>query len=478
MRTLIKLPRKNITKKAATSSDGNIMPNYAFKALDDLRVVRLADTKSGIKAHTQFLRCDLEVFCSVARRPLTPLEEDWLRVILFLYGADRLAPRKPYRADNYRFWKRSIRISIPVTSPTIWQQHRDELTKALELLTGDCWHLDFRQGEIRRDQALFFTPKNENLGTPLLFSGGLDSLAGAIDLLNSSEEDLHLISGSTHNQLLNAQRHLVGDLNRSFNGRVNHTACEFGFAGEQDRTRQGKESTQRCRGMFHVGMGLFVSHLSKKQSLVICENGIGAFNLSASPLQRPGQCSHSVHPVFLKRISAVFSKILSVDMVIKQPALFETKGQLCKRVFASSESQQLIDHSFSCEMFPNYRSKKNQCGRCSSCLVRRASLYAVAFPDAGEIYQHDFVNQGLPSKGALRSGHEMLSDYCQRVQSSLALSQAGAHLPWEYPEIASIQEELADHLQLPNDRVLKRLSELNHSFVLEWTAFVNHLTAA
>jgi len=458
-----------------------IAGQFVFQAGNRLDLHRLSiETMSEIAEHRQELRLDLSQFASLASRSLRPSEVDWLRVALFCYAADRLASRSPKGAGNYDHWSRRIKVTIPVADPKIWQVFREDVQDALNYLTSDTWTLAFtlRNGEFEEEQQIQAPTIKSEPENVLLFSGGLDSLAGAVDLIANNSKNLLLVSGSTHNRLNCEQRDLAEALRRTTRNNVDHLICEYGLKGDQDKTRQGRESTQRARGWIHVAFGLLASHLVSNETLHLYENGIGAFNLSSTTAQLSGQNSLSVHPLFLNKISAVASGILGNETHIVQPSLFETKSALLKRVFNTEEHRALIARSFSCERFPNFPYKKSQCGKCPSCLVRRSSLFTAGMSDSGDDYQFDFLKNGLPGKLPLSQGYHSMNAYTRRISSCLAMTPSGSALAWEYPELGLHLPGIGRATGLPEKQLLEKLGLLQDQFTDEWNAFSAQILAA
>jgi len=418
----------------------------------------------------------MKPFSSIAGRGLSPLEIDWLRILIHIYGADRMATRTPIKNKPDLFWSRTITVNIPVSEPLRWNETSSAFQETLSFLTGDRWRLQFSEQTGSYAQQQVMKPAHD-LGTPLLFSGGLDSLIGAISLLEESTEQIHLISGATHPQLEKAQQNVVGSLRREFGDRINHSNIEYGFRGTADRTKRGKEATQRCRGLVHAGLGMMAAHLSQRDSFTICENGIGAFNLPASYAQQPGSCSLSVHPLFLQRLGSLFSQCFQTKISVKQPALFKTKGEMSTETLSGKNYQFLIRDAFSCEKFPNYRSRKMQCGKCSSCLIRRAALLDSGEDDPGSDYDHDFLGEGLPQKKSLHHGYDHLQAYCARMNSVINPPAQASLLKWEFPELIQILPELSTALGLEEEGLIQNIGSLNRHFLLEWNRTKDQIAA-
>ena len=103
-----------------------------------------------------------------------------------VYAADTGVSRERYADDG---WTRMIDLNVAVSEPGLWRKQQDHLSRMLQFLTGDHWGFTFRD---RPNDLQSFTKQPEEMDLTdftqvSLFSGGLDSLIGAIDLLASGQ---------------------------------------------------------------------------------------------------------------------------------------------------------------------------------------------------------------------------------------------------------------------------------------------------
>ena len=112
---------------------------------------------------------------------------DLLYISLFVFGIDRILPRK--LANDC--WNRKIKAYIPVLEIDKWNQNIELVQELLNFLSGDTWTLEFRKRELtkieleKKDRILNLNGNKKIYKNICMFSGGLDSFIGAIDLLNS-----------------------------------------------------------------------------------------------------------------------------------------------------------------------------------------------------------------------------------------------------------------------------------------------------
>ena len=139
----------------------------------------------------QFISLPLDDFHRYFGYVSEKIETDLLILCAAIYVTDQLLSRE-FSIDN---WTRNIQLCVPVRNPRLWQSVSVQLTKAVGILTGDNWTFEFTE----RNSAVYHGGnrhlKSKKLypsRTVCLFSGGLDSMTGAIDFLETQSESLVL----------------------------------------------------------------------------------------------------------------------------------------------------------------------------------------------------------------------------------------------------------------------------------------------
>ena len=130
----------------------------------------------------------------------TELGVDVLVLAAHVHAADTRISRTSESQDG---WTREIRLIVPVSNPDRWNVASTTFMRLLNFLTGDRWTLAFRarpsefSAVARQQPARLARPAFNDLA---LFSGGLDSLIGAIDALELGRSPLfvsHAGEGAT-----------------------------------------------------------------------------------------------------------------------------------------------------------------------------------------------------------------------------------------------------------------------------------------
>ena len=106
---------------------------------------------------------------------------DLVHLAVAIFTADLRVAR---RFGNDR-WSRELLVHLPVSDVSLWERSRSMLKGVVEFLTGDSWDFVFRPKAGARTPPL--RPRPLDADAVCLFSGGLDSLVGAIDLLASGK---------------------------------------------------------------------------------------------------------------------------------------------------------------------------------------------------------------------------------------------------------------------------------------------------
>ena len=113
---------------------------------------------------------------------------DLLMVAIMVQAVDTRLNRIQTSQDA---WTREIKIIAPVSDTELWSKGKDVLERMLRFLTGDLWQVEFRARPNKFKNLI-----KRKLLSPYdcdgvsLFSGGLDSLVGAIDSLEAGSVPL------------------------------------------------------------------------------------------------------------------------------------------------------------------------------------------------------------------------------------------------------------------------------------------------
>jgi hypothetical protein len=344
----------------------------------------------------------LDVFRSVDERPAATISvsdwslltsigstaaRDFLRLAIAVYCADLIVPRRA-EPDG---WTREIELSLLVVERAAFQATANDLTEALTFLSGDHWRLSFR-ALAETDQAT--EPVSSD--AVCLLSGGLDSLAGAIDLLS---QDARLITlghyesattRATQQALVEALAGLCGGLaHRQFRIQPNRRS-----EGKERPLSKTRERTTRTRSLLFIAAGLaLASSVSTECPLHMPENGFIGDNVPIASSRVGSLSTRTTHPHFLAALERGL-RALGIANPIVNPFRLMTKGE----VLQASPQRDLLAAtaplSLSCA-HPDYgrflRRPRTNCGWCYPCLIRRAALATIG-ADRGQDYLDDVLS--------------------------------------------------------------------------------------
>lgn len=293
---------------------------------------------------------------------------DFLTIALSVIAADTFVRRD----DAPDGWTRTIDIDIAVADPVPWQPIKADLEKALGFLSGDIWHLQILAG------GPTCPPVTRKLAVEdcvCLFSGGLDSMMGAIKLTSAGRRPLLVSQAYPREGAI--QRSLANVLGQPLHHFIGNADPQYG---------RGNETTMRPRSLLFLACGvLSASALANHDvaapvDVFMPENGLIALN---APLTRRRLGSHSTrttHPWFLSEIRKLLTT-LGLPVNIYNPFEFETKGEM---MATSPVPHLLLAHASSTYSCGKWKRKSQQCGRCLPCLIRRAAFHHARIPDSSD----------------------------------------------------------------------------------------------
>lgn len=308
---------------------------------------------------------------------------DILALAAHVYAADTRISRASESQDG---WTREIRLIVPVSAPDLWTEVTPIFVNMLNFLTGDRWKLLFRARPHSfahiapaRPLSLLAHPFNDLA----LFSGGLDSLIGAVDSLERGLTPL-FISHTGEGATSGAQSFIFNELKEHYGGRrLNrlrlHMAFPHGFVCNSD----GENST-RGRSFLFFSLGIFAgSGFGTPFTLKVPENGLIAVNVPLDPLRLGALSTRTTHPFYIARWNDALQK-LGLDARVENPYWDKTKGEMVASCANSILLRRLIPSSISCSSPTKGRWQgfgMQHCGYCLPCLIRRAAITSGLHPD-------------------------------------------------------------------------------------------------
>lgn len=308
---------------------------------------------------------------------------DVLVLAAHVHAADTRISRTSESQDG---WTREIRLIVPVSDPYRWTAVAPTFVRMLNFLTGDRWSLAFR-GRPRRFDTVATARPARLIGPPFdhlaLFSGGLDSLIGAIDALEAGRTPL-LLSHAGESATSDAQTTIFDVLKTHYRGRAVERlrlwmAFPDGFVRES-----GGENTMRGRSFLFFALGVFAATgLEAPFTLKVPENGLIAVNVPLDPLRLGALSTRTTHPFYIARWNDALHG-LGLEARIENPYWDKTKGEMVRECANGGLLRRLVSSSLSCASPTKGRWQglgAQHCGYCLPCLIRRAALLIGLHPD-------------------------------------------------------------------------------------------------
>lgn len=304
---------------------------------------------------------------------------DFLSIALAVTAADTFVQRE----SSEDGWTRQFSLRLPLHEPSPWIALKKELESALHFLSGDIWNFEFCSGGYAPQEpysSRFNLIKLKELDCVSLFSGGLDSAIGVIDLLTVGRAPLlvsHAYKGDKSRQDQIAER-----LNGRYS-RLEINADPHHYQGLTDITMR----TRSFNFLAFAAVGACaVQEVSqqKKVDLYVPENGFISLNAPLTPRRIGTLSTRTTHPYFIASIQQLFDAV-GIPCQIINPYQFKTKGQMAHQCLNKQLLTEIVESTVSCS---HWKRTNQQCGVCVPCIIRRASLHAGGINrDAGYTFQ-------------------------------------------------------------------------------------------
>ena len=330
----------------------------------------------------------LSQFSNAMKAGLSPLDADLLELASYVYVADQAMTRGGTKSFDYGDrWHRSLRFTIPVRCPRTWNRPevRDALRGLLRFLTDDEYEFEFvtasRPAGLERFLFDDVSPPDEGAAFDevALFSGGLDSLCGAVEGVLAGQHRVLFCSHRPENRVYARQRDLVAAIRSRL---PDSKRSPHHFAATVNKGKKhNRDFTQRSRSFLFASMAAVAARLFKLDRIRFYENGVTSLNLPISPQMIGGRASRTTHPQTLWRFAQLFSHVFETPFAVENPFQWSTKPEILKRLGALGHSD-LCAATSSCVNTWQRTEQHPHCGLCSQCVDRRVSVLAAAMPDA------------------------------------------------------------------------------------------------
>ncbi|WP_419192026.1 Qat anti-phage system QueC-like protein QatC [Engelhardtia mirabilis] len=307
--------------------------------------------------------------------PVPQVALDFLTICLGVVAADTFVPRND-AADG---WAREFELDVALGDPEPWRELVADLERAFAFLSGDSWSLSFTDGgqdapkprrRRKRNRVLDLRDRD----SACLFSGGLDSTIGAIDLIAGGRAPLLVSSaGRLDKQAQTAVRRHVGALAPQFALNPAPTTPR-GFT---------RDVSMRTRSLGFIGLGVVAASAVAADvgrtsiDLVIPENGPISLNAPLTSRRIGSLSTRTTHPYLLRALQELLDSV-GAPVKLGNPYQFATKGEMVAGCKDSAALSTAAGSTISCGKLQR---KAIQCGKCVPCIFRRAAFHHAGIAD-------------------------------------------------------------------------------------------------
>lgn len=309
----------------------------------------------------------------VGKSPATAFNLLYLSAIV--YAIDRAVKRHDYSIDG---WSREFDVDICIPGHEAFRSHEEQINRMLSFLTGDYWACHFiESATVTVPHYSGHTNYFDNISQVNLFSGGMDSLIGAIDYMASKHTGKVFLASHYDSIMtgpLSDQKKLIKAFKRKY---PNDFCTFFDNTAVMIDPKVSLELSCRSRSLMFISIALVVASFAKCD-VVVPENGSVSLNYPLSASRRASCSTRTTHPVFLKQLGVLISD-LGFLSTIRNPYEKMTKREMVQNCDDKAFLLQIVANSNSCGkrsqhqyMYDN--PSATHCGHCMPCMYRKAAL--------------------------------------------------------------------------------------------------------
>jgi 7-cyano-7-deazaguanine synthase in queuosine biosynthesis len=367
---------------------------------------------------------------------------DLLEIATYVYSADQVIRRGADDVDTFGDgWRRDLHFVVPVRDPDFWSsaQVQDTLCSTLGFLSDDQYRFDFVKLDQEHpfQQYLQFDDTQQVYGKPeqvVMFSGGLDSLAGAIDEVVNQKRRVLLVTHKSTSKLNKRHRTLEQMLAEKAGDNVPHRISVRVHKAKE----LNHEYTQRSRSFLYVSIGATIARMLNLKSVRFYENGVISLNLPVCAQVVGGRATRTTHPRVMKGFQDLLSLVAGEPFTVENPYIWKTKADVVK-IITDAGCHDLIKHSMTCTHTWEMTNQHTHCGGCSQCIDRRFAILAAKADqhDPVEHYKVDVFTQSR-DKGEDKI---MAAAYLERANQVKNLTDVTQFIS-SYPDVGRVLKYL------------------------------------
>lgn len=317
---------------------------------------------------------------------------DLLYLSLSVFAADRLSLRN----ETVDGWSRKLIIYIPVLEYELWEKAKSILEKMLCFLSGDKWTFVFRKRTQTENEKVNYRKlekskqESKDYDQLCMFSGGLDSFIGAIDLLEGDKKRTLFVS-----------HYGGGKGTKEFQDILKEKFIEYYSLEGRDfhqyfaKVVSGVEDTTRTRSFMFFSHAISVASCFRKPiNVIIPENGFISLNIPSTFSRLGTSSTRTTHPYYMALFQELL-EIIEIPVKLVNPYQFKTKGEMlieCKnQIFLKNN----LENTMSCSHPDIGRMQKEtearHCGYCLPCVIRQAAIMRAGIVDKSSYRDNKFT---------------------------------------------------------------------------------------
>ena len=321
-----------------------------------------------------------------------------LALSLCAYIVDECSSRSKGKGS----WSRSFKITIPTHKRSTFEEFYINSNNILQFVSGDYY--EFKQVTCTRMPSFEIAePAMKDCDAICLFSGGIDSLAGAISLLEDGQ-NLCLVSHYSDALTSYTHKQLSKELIRKYPGQIDYRPCYVQRKKIIKRvptfTLPNKaDSSHRVRSILFLALAAIHAELYSVDRIYIPENGIIGLNVPLDSSRSGAFSTRTTHPSLLVEMSQILSGLSKSETLIINPFLARSKTEIVALI--PSQLHNLLRKTHSCAKYSTVRWQGHpwtgryairHCGYCLPCIYRRLALLKVDKDRKGD-YLIDIFNE-------------------------------------------------------------------------------------
>lgn len=349
---------------------------------------------------------------------------DLMYISMAVFAADR----KVLRLDANDGWSRDFTLHIPVMNYELFRENNELICSMLNYLTGDNWHFTWRPRELN-EQELRHRDRRHRKDKPekrynkvCMFSGGMDSFIGAIDLLETVGDDILFVSHYGGGKGVKEYQ------DRLISLFINKYSLEpRDFIQFHAKAINGVEDTTRSRSfMFFSHAVVFASAMQEPIDIIIPENGLISLNIPLTFSRIGSSSTRTTHPYYMKMLQQLLDN-LGLEIRFLNPYQFKTKGEMLLECKNQTFMKTNIINTMSCSHPDVGRNRGEKvtmhCGYCLPCVIRQAAMKKAGLTDDTSYYDSKF--QLVKEAGRIHNSYKLGLHHFDPHYAFMAIQQNG-----------------------------------------------------